>query len=54
MKMRRKSKSPWFKGQEERVHDQDHICGWELCGRDAFRKGNWMADFIPKPKGTEA
>ena len=40
--------------EEERVHEQDHIHGWELCGRSAIWKGNWKADFIPKPKGTEA
>lgn len=51
--MRGKSMSPWLNGQEERVHEQDHIHGWELCGRGAIRKGNWKADFIPKPKGTE-
>ena len=35
------------------MHEQNSIHGWELCGRGAIRKGNWKADFIPKPKGTE-
>lgn len=39
--MRGKSMSPWLNGQEEQVHEQDHIHGWELCGRGAIRKGNW-------------
>ena len=45
--------SRWVRGQEERVHERDHVHGGELCGREAIRKGNWKADLIPKPKGTE-
>ena len=51
--MRGKSMLPWLTGTEGRIHEQDFIYGWEFCGRGAIRKGNWKADFIPKPKGTE-
>lgn len=44
---------PWLEGRESRVHPEDFIYGWELCGRGAIRKGNWKADFIPPPKGSE-
>ncbi len=40
-------------GKEPRVHEEEFIHGWELCGRGAIRKGQWKAVFIPKPKGTE-
>lgn len=40
-------------GEKERVHPEDFIHGWELCGRGAIRKGPWKANFIPKPKGPE-
>ena len=51
--MRGKTMLPWLCGRAERVHAEEHIHGWELCGRGAIRKGNWKADFIPKPKGTD-
>ncbi|KAH8923830.1 alkaline phosphatase-like protein [Atractiella rhizophila] len=51
--MRGKSFLAFLKGEEERIHEKDFIQGWEICGRGAIRKGNWKADFIPKPKGTD-
>jgi arylsulfatase len=29
------------------------VQGWEFCGKAAIRKGQWKANFIPKPKGPE-
>jgi arylsulfatase A-like enzyme len=51
--MRGKSMLPYLTSQSSRVHPEDFIHGWELCGRGAIRKGNWKADFIPPPKGTD-
>ncbi|KAI9739098.1 MAG: hypothetical protein M1834_007311 [Cirrosporium novae-zelandiae] len=51
--MRGLSMLSWLHGNQQRVHDEDYIYGWELCGRGALRKGNWKTVFIPKPKGTE-
>jgi hypothetical protein len=42
-----------LQGNRERIHDVDHVTGWELLGRGAIRKGDTKAVFIPKPKGTE-
>jgi arylsulfatase A-like enzyme len=50
--MRGVSMLPYMQSKAERVHPEDFIYGWELCGRGAIRKGNWKADFIPPPKGT--
>ncbi|KAI9849733.1 MAG: hypothetical protein M1838_000094 [Thelocarpon superellum] len=49
--MRGASMLPFLDGSAPRVHAEDHIHGWELCGRGAIRKGSWKADFIPPPKG---
>ncbi|PNS15462.1 hypothetical protein CAC42_721 [Sphaceloma murrayae] len=51
--MRGKSMLPFTKGASPRIHDQDHVTGWETCGRAAVRKGDWKIVFIPKPKGPE-
>jgi arylsulfatase len=51
--MRGQSMLPWLTGQTERVHPEDFVNGWELCGRGAIRKANWKAVFIPPPKGSE-
>ena len=51
--MRGTSMLPWLTSRDCRVHEQDFIYGWELCGRGAIRKANWKAVFIPKPKGPE-
>lgn len=38
-----------------KIHtDEDnYVCGWELFGRRAIRKGNWKAVYIPAPLGTD-
>lgn len=51
--MRGVSMLHWLAGKEDRVHEQDFIFGWEICGRGAIRKANFKAVFIPKPKGPE-
>ena len=51
--MRGASMLPFLKGQVPRIHAEDFVCGWELCGRGAIRKGNWKAVFLPPPKGTD-
>ncbi|OQU94697.1 Fungal specific transcription factor domain-containing protein [Cladophialophora immunda] len=51
--MRGQSMVQWFESQHERIHPEDFIHGWEICGRGAIRQGKWKADFIPKPLGPE-
>lgn len=49
--LRGKSILPYLNQQQERIHDADHITGWELFGQKALRKGDWKALFIPAPNG---
>jgi arylsulfatase A-like enzyme len=51
--MRGSSMLSFLSGKTERVHPEDFVSGWELCGRGAIRKGQWKAVFIPPPKGTD-
>lgn len=51
--MRGESFLPYILGQSPRIHAEEHITGWETCGRAALRKGSWKIVFIPKPKGPE-
>jgi arylsulfatase A-like enzyme len=51
--MRGASFMPFACGATERVHAEDHITGWETCGRAALRKGKFKIVFIPRPKGPE-
>ncbi|KAM6480795.1 alkaline phosphatase-like protein [Trichoderma sp. SZMC 28011] len=44
---------PHLLRKSPRVHDEDHVTGWELFFHQAIRKGKWKAVFIPKPKGPE-
>ncbi|KZV63671.1 alkaline phosphatase-like protein [Peniophora sp. CONT] len=44
---------PFAKGAAPRIHAEDHVTGWEMCGRAALRKGMHKIVFLPKPKGTE-
>lgn len=44
---------PYLRRQEDRIHADDEITGWELFGRKALRKGGYKALFIPKPHGPE-
>jgi arylsulfatase A-like enzyme len=49
--LRGKSILPYLNQQQDRIHDADHITGWELFGQKALRKGDWKALFIPAPNG---
>ena len=51
--MRGRSMLPFLQKASPRVHSEDHIHGWELCGKAAIRKGQWKAVFIPPPKGPD-
>lgn len=51
--MRGTSWLPYFIGSRPSIHDDDHVTGWELFGRQAIRKGSWKALYIPKPYGPE-
>ena len=51
--MRGSSMLPFLSGTSESVHPEDHITGWETCGRAAVRCGDYKIVFIPKPKGPE-
>lgn len=51
--MRGRSMIPFLSGSTSRIHAEDHITGWETCGRAAVRCGDWKIVFIPKPKGPE-
>jgi arylsulfatase A-like enzyme len=41
----------YLQKQQDHIHDQQHITGWELFGQKALRKGDWKALFIPAPNG---
>ncbi|AOA59729.1 arylsulfatase [Acinetobacter larvae] len=49
--LRGKSFLPYLQQQQDYIHDQNHITGWELFGQKALRKGEWKALFIPAPNG---
>lgn len=51
--MRGKSWLPYLKGSVPRIHQEDAVVGWELFGRQAVRRGDWKAVYIPKPYGPE-
>ena len=51
--MRGRSMLPFITGSAPAVHAEDHITGWETCGRAAVRCGDWKILFIPAPKGPE-
>lgn len=51
--MRGRSMIPFLLGSSSAIHPEDHITGWETCGRAAVRCGDWKMVFIPKPKGPE-
>ena len=36
-----------LKGEQEIVHNQDYVMGWELFGRRAIRKGDWKIVWEP-------
>lgn len=49
--LRGKSILPYLQIQQDHIHSQDHVTGWELFGQKALRKGDWKALFIPAPNG---
>lgn len=49
--LRGKSILPYLQIQQDYIHSQDHVTGWELFGQKALRKGDWKALFIPAPSG---
>lgn len=49
--LRGKSVLPYLQAQQDHIHSQDHVTGWELFGQKALRKGDWKALFIPAPNG---
>ncbi|KAK3716873.1 hypothetical protein LTR37_006223 [Vermiconidia calcicola] len=51
--MRGSSMLPFLTGSSPSIHSEDHITGWETCGRAAVRCGDYKIVFIPKPKGPE-
>ncbi|KAL1304460.1 hypothetical protein AAFC00_003454 [Neodothiora populina] len=51
--MRGRSMLPYLTGETRRIHAEDHITGWETCGRAAVRCGDYKIVFTPKPKGSE-
>jgi len=51
--MRGSSMLPFIHGATPRIHAEDHVTGWETCGRAAVRCGDWKIVFTPAPKGTE-
>lgn len=52
-RMRGQSWVQYFQGLRARIHPDDFVMGWELFGRQAIRKGDYKAVFIPKPYGPE-
>ncbi|THW89708.1 alkaline phosphatase-like protein [Aureobasidium pullulans] len=51
--MRGESMLSFIEGRSHSTHSEDHVTGWETCGRAAVRCGDWKIVFIPKPKGPE-
>ena len=42
---------PLLREQQNNVHDEDYVMGWELFGRCAIRKGDWKITKIEAPFG---
>ncbi|ENV93116.1 hypothetical protein F937_02515 [Acinetobacter calcoaceticus ANC 3680] len=49
--LRGRSILPYLQVQQDHIHSEDHVTGWELFGQKALRKGEWKALFIPAPNG---
>lgn len=49
--LRGQSILPYLQQQQDYIHHENHITGWELFGQKALRKGYWKALFIPAPNG---
>ncbi|RFU27469.1 hypothetical protein B7463_g8876, partial [Scytalidium lignicola] len=51
--MRGKSWVPYLQKGAECIYGENAVMGWELFGRQAVRKGEWKAVYIPRPYGPE-
>lgn len=51
--MRGQSWVQYLLGHRKQIHGDDFTMGWELFGRQAIRKGDYKAVYIPKPYGPE-
>jgi len=47
-----KSLLPLLNNEQNYVHDEDYVMGWELFGRSAIRKGNWKITYVERPFGN--
>ncbi|ODV77680.1 alkaline phosphatase-like protein [Suhomyces tanzawaensis NRRL Y-17324] len=53
VKVRGHSWLGYLKEEQESVHSEDSVVGWELFAQQAVRKGKYKALFIPEPLGPE-
>ncbi|EGV63497.1 arylsulfatase [Yamadazyma tenuis] len=51
--VRGKSWLSYLKGNQDFVHSEDTVTGWELFAQQAIRKGAFKALYIPKPLGPD-
>lgn len=42
---------PYLRNEQEYIHDENYVMGWELFGRAAVRKGPWKITYVEKPFG---
>ena len=40
-------------GPPPRIHADDYVVGFEVCGSGALRQGDWKITYVPKPKGPQ-
>ena len=36
-----------------KLHDDEHVTGWEIAGSGALRKGSYKITYVPAPKGPQ-
>ncbi|MEE8595631.1 MAG: arylsulfatase, partial [Gemmatimonadota bacterium] len=51
--MRGASMLPMLREEADRVHEPDHVMGWELFGRRAMRRGDWKLVWTTHPFGPD-
>ncbi len=44
---------PMLREEADRVHEPDHVMGWELFGRRAMRRGDWKLVWTTHPFGPD-
>ena len=37
----------------EKIHSDEQVTGWEICGSGALRKGRYKITYVPYPKGPQ-